>query len=560
MSRSVKVILLLLLAPIGVAQQRTVSFNGSVVDAASNLPLPRTTLELRPVGGNPTQAYPGLSNDDGQFVFRNIPAGNYTLTAARNGYVRTDFGQRGPNGKGVPLSLSANQQPPQVRIAMTQSGAISGRISDPSGAPFPYIQIHAKRILYRESVRTLTTISSTYTNDLGEYRLWNLPPGQYVIAAEVNTGAQGILPASSTMIPPLPGGIVIDPITRGSMQAIPDPANLNQRRNSQILSGWKAPTYYRNAIDDRVATLIDLKPGNDLTGIDFVAGTISTLPVMITAPPDTQQMQLMFFPGQISSNVVFRPGNPIPALTWQVPPGPLTIGGSGTTNGNGSFITYSAIEVTPQNPAVVSLVAAPSLELSGRVTVEGQSNDADVGRLRIQFRRNPAIMGIPPVVVLPSAGSFSKTAMFVEGDYRIDVSGFGGSLNGAYVKSIRVRDTVLAGNALHIGGEALTGIEIIIGTRGGQIEGDALSNVVVTLVPDERSRLDLYKTITTDAAGHFRFDGITPGSYKLFSWEDVEPEAWFNPDSMRVQEDRGMVVKIGEGERQMTNPAVIPMR
>ena len=40
------------------------------------------------------------------------------------------------------------------------------------------------------------------------------------------------------------------------------------------------------------------------------------------------------------------------------------------------------------------------------------------------------------------------------------------------------------------------------------------------LIPkDDRYRIELFKEATTDAGGHFKLRGITPGDYELFAWE-----------------------------------------
>ena len=85
-------------------------------------------------------------------------------------------------------------------------------------------------------------------------------------------------------------------------------------------------------------------------------------------------------------------------------------------------------------------------------------------------------------------------------------------------------------------------------------------NVIVVLTPDaaRRNRLDLYRTTTTDALGHFHMEGVPPGDYKVFAWEDVETGAWQDPDYIRQFEDRGKPVRINEGSTSSIELRVIP--
>jgi len=58
--------------------------------------------------------------------------------------------------------------------------------------------------------------------------------------------------------------------------------------------------------------------------------------------------------------------------------------------------------------------------------------------------------------------------------------------------------------------------------------------------------LDLYRTTSTDAMGHFHVEGVPPGDYRAFAWEDVETGAWLDPDFIRQFEDRGRPIRITE--------------
>jgi hypothetical protein len=80
------------------------------------------------------------------------------------------------------------------------------------------------------------------------------------------------------------------------------------------------------------------------------------------------------------------------------------------------------------------------------------------------------------------------------------------------------------------------------------------------LIPDGagRSRFDLYRTTSTDALGHFHVEGIAPGDYRAFSWEDVENGAWQDPDFIRQFEDRGKPIRINEGGTTNIELRIIP--
>jgi len=63
--------------------------------------------------------------------------------------------------------------------------------------------------------------------------------------------------------------------------------------------------------------------------------------------------------------------------------------------------------------------------------------------------------------------------------------------------------------------------------------------------------------MTTDTAGKFKAD-VIPGSYKVFAWEDVETNAWLNPDFISKVESLGQPVQIREGSTEVAEVTVIP--
>ena len=109
-----------------------------------------------------------------------------------------------PAGSGVPIALAAQQQLKNVRMEMTPTGAISGRILNRYGEPVGNANVQALRYTYQEGRRTLTTVQTIRSNDLGEYRLFWMTPGQYVISAQ---------PAESLAVDP--GGTVFFQALRG---------------------------------------------------------------------------------------------------------------------------------------------------------------------------------------------------------------------------------------------------------------------------------------------------------------------------------------------------------
>jgi protocatechuate 3,4-dioxygenase beta subunit len=95
--------------------------------------------------------------------------------------VRQQYGQRGPNGIAATLTVVAGQRLTGVRMSMIRSSAISGRLIDTSGDVIADAQVHVWKVSYRDGWRMMIPVASVASNDLGEYRLFGLAPGQYLL-------------------------------------------------------------------------------------------------------------------------------------------------------------------------------------------------------------------------------------------------------------------------------------------------------------------------------------------------------------------------------------------
>src|SRR5262249_51407177 len=150
---------------------------GQVVRTGTGAPLSATLVELRSLDGGPPRVYSHTTGADGRFAFRTIAAGRYQLTAMRGGYVRGDFARRGPGASGVTLALTAGQRMADVRLAMIPTGTVAGRVTDVHGEGVGNVHVKALRFSNEDGRRSLVSVKSVFTNDLGEYRLGWLPPG-----------------------------------------------------------------------------------------------------------------------------------------------------------------------------------------------------------------------------------------------------------------------------------------------------------------------------------------------------------------------------------------------
>jgi hypothetical protein len=98
----------------------------------------------------------------------------------------------------------------------------------------------------------------------------------------------------------------------------------------------------------------------------------------------------------------------------------------------------------------------------------------------------------------------------------------------------------------------------VISPNAGQIDGNAVDargqatpGVQVVLIPDSnRSRTELFRPVTADAAGHFSMPTVVPGDYKIVAWNAMEPFAFFDPEFIKLAEQNGKPVRVTESSKQ----------
>src|SRR5437773_1658737 len=124
-----------------------------------------------------------LTDENGVFDLTELPAGRYTLTVSKSGFISLSYGQRRPLQAGTPLQLGDGQQLKGVDFQLPRGSAIAGRVLDEDGDAMPGVAVRVMRYQYQQGERRLTPAGSAQTDDRGQYRVWGLMPGDYYVSA-----------------------------------------------------------------------------------------------------------------------------------------------------------------------------------------------------------------------------------------------------------------------------------------------------------------------------------------------------------------------------------------
>src|SRR5919197_2843347 len=124
-----------------------------------------------------------MTDDQGVYDITELPAGRYTATASKSGFVSLAYGQRRPLQSGTPLQLLENQQLKGVDFRLPRGSVIAGTIVDDVGDPMPGVMVRVMRYQYIQGDRRVTPAGGGQTDDKGQYRVWGLMPGEYYVNA-----------------------------------------------------------------------------------------------------------------------------------------------------------------------------------------------------------------------------------------------------------------------------------------------------------------------------------------------------------------------------------------
>jgi hypothetical protein len=465
---------------------------------------------------------------NGRFTIKVNP-GVYVLSAQREGYFK-------PAGVSRDIAVIEGQETGGLILEMIPGATISGRVRALNGQPAALATVEALQATYTNGRRILRAVHATRTDDLGEYRLFWIPPGEYYIRAQYRLSGS-------------------DRTERYTQVFFPDTLEENVAPGVVVTAGGEV-----SAIDLRLpilpATGVTLSgrvtTENELLA-DKVVTTVYVVPRgrTVTVPADASDA----YPNDAAdtSNGQF--------VIHGVTPGEYALFPVVKDSEGESHTARISVDVAEANIENLSAALSSPVEVRGRVTVDGNA-PPDGSPIRRVFLRS--IDGLPGSLLgLAGSGasvpSDPKTGEFLiphvtAGRY---ILGFANPLEppGAYVADIRQAGNSVFDTGITVGVEPPEPLEIAVRSEGLSLAGTVLdpallnpvARATVVLVPagnSRRTNFALYRTTTSLQDGTFSLHGIAPGEYKVFAWETVTAGAWENEEFLRRFEDRGTTVRL----------------
>jgi len=517
-----------------------------VVRAATGEPLKKARITLVGQAEKRPHALVAISDASGHFSIEKVPPGRYSMDVERVGYVSQSYGQDRPDKPGATLTLEPGKKMTELLFRLQSAGVIAGHVHDEDGEPAQNANVEVLRRTHSSGKIEVGAVGNATTNDLGEYRVFDLAPGRYYVRATMQSGLSLFFSSFGA-----------ESVSNNSPQ--------------QTATSY-APTYYPGTTDLNRAIALELKAGEEIPEIDLSLSLNRTYRVHGHVAPAVA--------GEFLSNIGvtllprdeftpwggdFRQSGADPKTgefeITGVPPGSYALVAFWQDEGK-SRTAFQDIDVQDANVDDVSIIFRPGIDIPGHVTFEGRT-EADghltvglVGRDRMFFGSREAPVKSDGSFLLPGVG---------DGDYSVHV---GSSCATCYLKTAAAGGADILEQGLRISsGAAPPSLEIVYSNNTGAVNGvvtrqDGLpaAGALVVLVPDAtfRKNSERYQKATTDQYGAFTIRGVAPGNYSAFAWEKIEEGAYEDPEFLKPVEKMGESVEVEENGKNTIQLKLIP--
>ena len=162
---------------------------GQVLAEDGSHPLAKAILSLRLKTERLSDRPRTVRTDSaGEYTFRDLEPGQYVLRAARNGYIPRNYGQKSGfsfsrGNVGTALTVARGQVMNHIDFRLIRAGVVEGRVVDQDNEPLERVQVMLSGYRNLGGERRLMPFGRDETDDRGQFRIFGVPSGTYLLSA-----------------------------------------------------------------------------------------------------------------------------------------------------------------------------------------------------------------------------------------------------------------------------------------------------------------------------------------------------------------------------------------
>ena len=503
----------------------TATIRGHIVAADTGQPLRKA--QVRIFSGELRENRTTSTDADGKYEFKEVIAGRYNVSASKGSYVALQYGQLRPFEPGKPLEILASQTLEKVDFALPKGAILTGRVLDEFGDPLPDAMVSVQRYQNLGGQRRLISAGRTsMTNDVGEFRLFAVPPGQYYLSATMRPMGMGDTDDRSGYAPTyFPGTTSIAEAQKVSVGL------------GQIVSDMNM-TLMPTRVSRVTGTAVDTQ-GRPMSGM------------MVMAMPRNDSMMMMFGPpAQIKPDGSFVVSGLAPGRYMLQVRGPTGDGESASAD-----LTVSGDDVNG-----LRLVATKPSVVTGRVIVDPAAAQAlrpSSMRLGLQSTQTDVMMMAMPSQpgVLTDDLTFELKA--APGQFRVTLFN---QPAGWAIRAVRYRGVDVTDAGVEVRpSEDLADVEVELTNRVTELsgvvtntKGEAVKDYSVIVFPADRDKWTpnsrYMRTSRPDQDGRYKVSGVPAGAYLVIALDYLDQNEWNDPDFLEKVRSKATAFSVNEGE------------
>jgi Carboxypeptidase regulatory-like domain len=493
---------------------------GMLVNKVDGHPLAQARATLADTA-NPQKSQSVITSQDGKFMFPTVPAGKFSLTGFKRGYIPAAYDQHDQFSTAIVTGAGLDTE--NLVLKLASDGMIFGRILDEAGDPVRHATVTLYYDDHSEGIDRIRNAQNATTDDLGEYELTSLRPGTYYLSATAKPW------------------YAVSPPSDAEASKSDTQSRATADRSLDVAYPL---TYYPDTTDSDSASPIPVRGGERLE-VDIHLNPVPALRLRFRVSGDSRGR---FEVPQFEQHSFGESTHIEATVTSMVSPGVIEVSGipAGRYDvsliGQGVRSQISGVDLTTQGQEVDTSAAEASSNVKMSVQLQGASKPAELivalrsqGKLGIRGSQVDA-NGEAEIQQIP-AGQY-EVVLFARGrNYSISrVTAEGAEVSGRHV-------TIAAGSTVSISVTATAGSIVVQGIA--KRASKPFPGAMVVLVPkDVEGNRDLFRRDQSDLDGTFSLRDVTPGKYTLVAIENGWDLDWSQPEVIAVYAKHGRAMEV----------------